>query len=304
MVKRIKKRIPREDGEIVEVEVEEAEDAPTGAPTVEELGIDPNARRESDVPDNDKLGEVPEDRFTVLTARVVTWVLAKRLVILGALVLVFAGLMVANFVLKNLQKKRETAASVFFEAHAAQRESRDVRPPLLMLGQDADDKKELTAEERKARLEKARDTYQSVRTEHAGQPLGRTASLGLAATQLELGKTEDALKLYDELLADPALDPLSRALALQAKAVGLESLGKASDAIATWKLVEQANPKTYGLLAGINVGRLLEQDGKTAEAKTHLEKVKLDQAKALEFMGSAPFKRELEARLARLSQGT
>ena len=60
MVKRIKKRIPREDGEIVEVEVEEAEDAPQGAPTVEELGIDPNARRESDVPDNDKLGEVPE----------------------------------------------------------------------------------------------------------------------------------------------------------------------------------------------------------------------------------------------------
>ncbi len=304
MVKRIKKRIPREDGEIVEVEVEEAEDAPKGAPTVEELGIDPNARRESDVPDNDKLGEVPEDRFTLLTARVVTWVLSKRVVILGAVVLVFAGLMVANFVLKNMQKKTEAAASVFFEAHAAQRESRDVRPPMLMLGQDADEKKELTAEERKARLEKARDTYQSVRAEHPGKPLGRTASMGLAATQLELGKTEEAMKLYEELLADAALDPLSRALALQAKAVGLESLGKSADAISAWKLVEQANPKTYGLLAGLNVGRLLEQDGKTAEAKTHLEKVKLDQAKALESMGSAPFKRELEARLARLSQGT
>ena len=43
MVKRIKKQIPRADGEMVEVEVEEGEDTPEGAPTVEELGMDMNA---------------------------------------------------------------------------------------------------------------------------------------------------------------------------------------------------------------------------------------------------------------------
>jgi len=306
VVKRIKKRIPRADGEMVEVEVEEGEDTPEGAPTVEELGMDTNARRETQAPENDVLGEATEDKFTVTTARIVTWILAKRVAIVGGLVLVVVALLVANAVMKSNQKKIEAAASTFFEGRVAQREARETRPPMMLLGQDADDTKALTPEQRKAKLEKARDPFEKVRTENAGQPLARTATLNLASTQLELGNHGEALKLYDALLAEtaPALDPLTRALALQAKAVAHEVGGQTPESIAAWKLVEQANPKVYGLPAALNISRLQEAAGQAAEAKATLEKAQTEQAKALEAPGSAPYKRDLEARLARLSQGT
>ena len=294
VVKRIKKRIPKADGAETDGEefAEEAEDdAPreSAAETLEHL--------------SDKLGEVDQDEFVDHGAKALEWVVKHRVKLVGVFVFAVATATVAHFVMKSRRGAVEAKASGFFDGTKPLVEARNLLPQFVV-GATEKPKDPLSADERKKRLEEAAAAFSKARDANGGQPLAQISGLGLAGARFELGKFDDALKLYDEVAGDEKLDPVARAMALQGRATTLEALSKPADAIETWKRFETLNPKSYGLTAGMQIGRLLESQGKAADAKTHYERVQKDNAKALEHMANSDVKRELERRLGRLSDGT
>ncbi|MSP71968.1 MAG: tetratricopeptide repeat protein [Myxococcales bacterium] len=293
MVKRIKKRIPRAEGE---PEIDGQDDDEVDEVEAQAAPAEPDYLA-------DRIGEAAQDRFTSVTASGFQWVLDHRgMIVGGALVgvLVLVGINQFN---KSKTRGLEERASVFFESAKAQDEARDTAPP-MMLGDDSAKPKVLSADERKARLEKARDGYFRTRDEGAGTGLAFLSSLGLAGAQFELSRFDDALKAYDAASASDTLDPLARSLALQGRAATLEAQGQLPLAAEAWKKVEAQDPKSFALLAGVQLGRLLQAQGKGPEAKEHFEKLKASQATALEQMGNSEWKREIDRRLAKLSAGT
>lgn len=295
MVKRIKKRIPKADGgeteveEIVEGEEDEGAPKESAAETLEHL--------------RDKLGEVDQDEFVDYGAKALEWVVKHRLKLVGVFVLAVGAATAAHFIMKSRRAAVEEKAGVFFAGTKPLTEARNLLPQFVIGGADKP-KDPLSAEERAKRLEEAAKSFDAARTANTGTPLAKVSGLGLAGARFELGKFDEALKLYDEFAADEKVDPVARAMAMQGKAAALEALGKPAEAIDAWKKLEAMNPKSYSLLAGLQVGRLLESQGKTADAKAHYEKLQKDASAALEHMANADVKRELERRLGRLSDGT
>lgn len=294
MVKRIKKRIPKADGTESEGEelVEEVEDdAPeeSATETLEHL--------------SDKLGEVNQDEFVDYGAKALEWVVKHRIKLVGVFVFAVGAATAAHFIAKSQRGEVEAKASEFFDGTKPLAEARNLLPQLVM-GATEKPKEPLGPEERTKRLEAAAAAFNKAREANSGQPLAKVSGLGLAGARFELGKLDEALKLYDEVAGDEKVDPIARAMALQGRATTLEAQGKPADAIETWKRFEALNPKSYGLLAGMQIGRLLEGQGKAADAKTHYERVQKDNSKALEHMANGDIKRELERRLGRLSDGT
>lgn len=295
VVKRIKKRIPKAEGaetegeELVEEEVEDDAPTETATETLEHL--------------SDKLGEVNQDEFVDYGAKALEWVVKHRFKLVGVFVFAVAAATVSHFVMKSRRGAVEAKAAAFFEGAKPLNEARNLLPQFVV-GATEKPKEPLSPEERKKRLEEAATSFGKARDANAGAPLAKVSGLGLAGARFELGKFDEALKLYDEVAGDEKVDPVARAMAQQGRAAALEALAKPAEAIDAWKRLESLNPKSYGLIAGMQVGRLLENQGKTADAKSHYEKVQKDNAKALEHMANADVKRELERRLGRLSDGT
>ncbi len=295
VVKRIKKRIPRAEGEAPENGAEdefEDDDKPGGESATETLEHL-----------SDKLGEVNQDEFVDYGAKALEWVVQHRVKLVGVVVLSIVAATVINQYQKHQRATLEAKASVFLEANKNLNDGRQLTAAMTM-GEDKAPKDAPTAEARKASLEKARDGFQTALSDAGDKPLGHISALGLAGTQFELGKLDDALKLYDQVAGDEKLDPIARALAYQGRATVLEAQNKPADAVETWKKIEAMDAKSYGLLVGMNVGRLLEKQGKPADAKAIYVKLQKDQQAVLDQFGNQDAKRELERRLAKLDDGT
>ncbi|MCK6569495.1 hypothetical protein L6V77_00095 [Myxococcota bacterium] len=297
MVKRIKKRIPKADGEPETgeelVDDEDGPDAPesgeSATETLEHL--------------RDKLGEVNQDEFVDRGAKVLEWIVKHRLKLVGVFVVAVAASTVLHFALKAKREAIEAKAAVFLDGTKPLGEARNLLPQFVLGGTEKP-KDPLTPAERTKRLEDAAAAFGKARDEASGGPLGKISGLGLAGARFEQGKFDEALKLYDEFAADEKADPVARALAVQGRAATLEATNKLPEAIDAWKKFENLDPKSYGVLAGLQIGRLLEQQGKGPEAKAHYERVQKDNAAALDHMANADAKRELERRVARLGDGT
>lgn len=297
MVKRIKKRIPKAEGE-----------PETGEELVdEEEGPESNESGESATETlehlRDKLGEVNQDEFVDRGAKVLEWIVKHRLKLVGVFVVAVAAATVLHFAMKARREALEAKAAVFLDGTKPLGEARNLLPQFV-LGASDKPKEPLGPEERKKRLDDAAAAFGKAREEAAGGPLGKIAGLGLAGARFEQGKFDEALKLYDEFAADDKADPVARAAAVQGRAATLEATNKLPEAVEAWKKFENLDPKSYGLIAGLQIGRLLEQQGKGPEAKSHYERVQKDNATALDHMANADAKRELERRIARLGDGT
>jgi tetratricopeptide (TPR) repeat protein len=275
VVKRIKKRIPKEE-------------------TPE---LDPAAQ--VDAPENldEQLDELAEDKFTQYTADVFKWVVRHRVAILGLLIggaVLIAG---ASFVAHRREAGVEQASAAFQEAATAY--GKAIEPAAPSLDPERPEAK-ADPQARQANLEKARTGFESVVKEHGDRPVSGLATIGLASVDYDLGKPGDALARYDEILGKADLDPFTKIVVMQAKAAALETAGKPDDAIKVWKDVEAADKAVYGLQARVATGRILEAGGDAAGARQTYQQAQKDLADVIDQAANRPYKAEIERRLARL----
>ncbi len=288
MVKRIRKRVSKSDNTAPEG-TDEVVDG--GSPEVPEAPADPGAGFRAEL---ESLGE---DEFTRTVAGGVSWLVDNRGIIIAGLGIA-AAVVIAIIVMQGQKTSgSEEAATAFGDAAETYVET--VRPPA-----PGSDEKALSADERKARVEKAGQAFARTAQAYADQPISRLSALGEAGTRMDLGDADAALALYEKALAGPDLTPMVEALALQGKAAALEGKGDLDGAIAAWKAVEGVDREAFGLIAGMQTGRLLEAQGKDAEAKAVYEQVQADHAASLEQLANRALKADLERRIAQLGRSS
>ncbi len=128
-------------------------------------------------------------------------------------------------------------------------------------------------------------------TTSAPQPTAQQAGLARAALLIDLGRYDDALKIYDDYVAT-AKDSSLRFLARQGRAVVLESKGNLDGALAELKILETEAP-FYAPRAQVLQARLLAKKGDRAGAEKLLKGV-------LDRSPSTGLREEVNSRLASL----
>lgn len=280
MVKRIKKRVakentPDEELELEQPEIPEVPEAPEG--TAEQLQA--------------AFEEVADDDFTRKTAHLFQWLISKRLA-LGGLV-VIAGVAVAAMFYTNGQKREaaEAASTALAEASETYIDSLPDAP--TPGGFAADD-----SAARKKKLAAARAAFKAAAEAHPDSKILGFAQIGAAGAAFDEGDLDAAMAGFDKALATD-LDSIARVVALQGKAAALESKGDKKAALAEWKTVEKVGP-IFGLQARLQQGRLLESLGQKKAARTLYEATQKDFAKQLESFGNIRMKGQLQQRLSTL----
>jgi tetratricopeptide (TPR) repeat protein len=126
---------------------------------------------------------------------------------------------------------------------------------------------------------------------HPGSPVGKSAQLVQASAALHLGKYDEAVTLYEAVVADPNFKGLEPSVTY---GLGMAYWGKgdADKALATFDKLAQLD-KTFAPLAGYQKGLVLEAAGKKAEAKEAFHEL-------LEKHPDTSFKGDVERRLAML----
>ncbi len=282
MVKRIRKRIPKAS-EAPTPEEAEAEAA------AEEAAASGGLRAE--------LAHLSDDEFTARTAQGLQWLLDN-----GKLVGAVVGAALVAMIAVYVMQRQKTAAAE--EAAAAFNEASETYLTAYGWTSVPGETKTLTPEEKKAQIEKAQRRFADTETAFAERPVSILAAMGKAGAAFDLGKVDEALAGYDKILARTDLDPFARVIALQGRAAALESNEKLGDAIEAWRKVESLDAKAYGLMANLNVGRLLVASGKKGEAKALYEKLKKEHAEELGKFANRQAKTDIEKRLAALGDAT
>lgn len=290
MVKRIRKRVAKNENTAPDAAEDlggEAPDAPEVAGTPEEQAANFRAELES-------LGE---DDFTRTVAGGVSWVVENRGLIIAGIGIA-AAVVVAILVMQGQKTSgTEEAATAFGDASKTYLEAVQPAAP-------GSEEKTLSAEERTARIEKAAQAFERTRQAYGDSAISHLSALGEASTRMDLGDTAKALTLYDQVLGAPKLTPMTQAMALQGKASALEDKGDIDGAIGAWKALEGVDKDAFGLMAGMQTGRLLEGQGKGAEAKALYERIQADHAANLDQLANRALKADLERRIARLGRAS
>ncbi len=286
MVKRIKKRVTKQPEET---------EAEVGG--LDEQGADDASAAPSASSFRAELESLGEDEFTRRVAGGVSWIVDNRGLIITGVVLAAAAVIAIVVFQGQKRSGSEEASTAFYDAAETYGEAHARPAP-------GSTEPTLTPEQRKAQVEKAQQGFARTRTTYGETPVAALAALGEATTQLELGDAAAAAKLYDAALGDTDLEPFAKAIALQGKAAALEQTGDLAGAVETWKALEGLNRDAYGLLAGMQMGRLYEAQGKGGEAKALYERVKTDHAASLDELPNRGLKAELDKRLARLGDAS
>lgn len=281
MVKPIKKRIPKADEEAAEIEFDlEDESGASNEPIT--IG--------------DQITAMADDEFTEKTAGLFKWIIDNGKVLAAVSALGVAGVVGYTLMERGDHAADAEASAAFFGAAEAADKARPLGAPKAGETQ--------TAEAKKGQLEKARLLFESTKTSYDGRRVAQLAGLGEAGTHAALGQHDKALAGYETFIAGKDVDPFAKVVALQAKATVQENKKDFTGALATWTAIRDQDTKAFGLMAGMNMGRLLETQGKAAEARAAYEKLQKDFAEALGEMPNRAFKADLEKRLARLEKAS
>lgn len=297
MVKRIKKRIPKQEdpAELAEDGQEAGEfvDAASDAVDASAGGLN-SALSDGDLSDAEpadirtQLTDMADDEFTRKTASAFGWIIEKKNVLIGLAVVALVGVGVYMFTQRSKNAAAEEAAAAFQNGADPYVES--------SAGDDA--------AKRKEQIDKAAGAFETTRSQYKDRRISALATLGLAGARFDQDKNDDAKTLYDEFLGRPDTDPFAKVIALQGKAVALEDKGDHAGAIEAWKGIEGLSREAYGLMATVQVGRLLEASGKADAAKAHYTKVQADYSAALDELSNRALKAQIDRRLAVLAQGS
>ncbi|MGC4113413.1 MAG: tetratricopeptide repeat protein [Myxococcales bacterium] len=134
------------------------------------------------------------------------------------------------------------------------------------------EKKFKTAQEKYEAVAKAMD---EVRKAHAGKEAGHTATLFWADAMFQLGKLDDAIAGYQQYLNESRPDDALRILGNEGLGYAYESkkdLEKAREAFD--KMSKEAAGEPAKARAAYHLARILEAQGKKAEAAAAFQKVK------------------------------
>lgn len=239
-----------------------------------------------------KTDDVEPDAFEQATFHAVGWFDKNKQTLASGAALILVLVAVTWAVLK-VQESRATSAST--ELNTALSESQvmlEGSQDLLMFESSEEIKKKpRTYATSKEKWEKVYAEAAKGVSAHKGEPVGHTAQLVQASAALRLGKYDEAITLYEAAQAEPGL-----ALAKPSISYGLGlaywGKGETDKAVATFDKLAQED-KAYAALATYQKGLALEAAGKKAEAKDVYHKL-------LETHPSAPFKNDVERRLATL----
>ena len=277
MVKRIRKRVQKDENT-----------------NPEESAVD--AREEGQpLSFGEQLDELSGDGVTSAIASSVKVVAENRGVVITAAVLLIGSFVGVYFMQSNRDAGAAVAAAAFhdgaeaFEKVVAPESSDPKTPP-----------KALEGEARSAQLTKAQKAFSATQTTYSTNAISTLAALGEAGTQLELGATDKALALYGKVTEAGGTELFVKAIAVQGQAVAHERKGDSKAALASWKTLEELNSAAFGLLAGMQQGRILESSGDLKGARDLYSKLKTAHSADLDKFAFRETKSRIERSLARL----
>ena len=281
MVKRIKKRIEKQDEDL------DTEGSLDGEAPPPDLGAE--------------LQSLAEDDFTRRIASGFQWVIEKRVLLAGMAGLIIVGAIAWSVMARSGISNVQEASAAFYDAARTYIQATEDEAPAAG---DAAKKASLTPEERRKRIEQASGGFATARSTYAERPVAQLATLGYAGAQLDLGKADEAAKLYGEVAGRSEADALIRAVALQGLAAALEAKGDRAGAREAWTKLGDIDRAAYGLMGGLQVGRLLEIEGKGNDARALYEKLQKEFDATLSDFSGRGYKAEIERRLAAFGDAT
>lgn len=284
MPRKIKKRSKKNNEEELEEQVEVVD-----ADSDEEELADEVANFGDIVVD---IPEYERDAFEELSANAATWVESNRPQALSMLVLVLL-IPFGIFAFVNYRDVQADAAS------------KDAAQPLVAYQYPVEGEPILKVFEQDDKIKKPKTIYPDMDTKwnavykaaddadkaHGGDSLGISVKFSKAAAAYHLGKFEEAVTLYEKVLADKQSEPL-HVFATLGLAMSQAGKGDTDNAVATFDSLGKMGDE-YAPFALYHKGRVLETAGKTADAKDAYHKL-------LELDANTAYKADVERRIATL----
>jgi tetratricopeptide (TPR) repeat protein len=161
---------------------------------------------------------------------------------------------------------------------------------------------EVVYKSRAERAQKAAEAYEAAIKLDPGSKAAAWASLALAELKLELGKHDEALKLYEQAYTSQKTDtPALAARALEGLAIANEAAGKADEAVKRYEELKAFDNGAQKDLAEYHLGRLKLAKGDKDGAKAILKPLYDRLNERAEGMPQSRYlKGEVEIRLAEI----
>lgn len=193
----------------------------------------------------------------------------QKTVGIGLLAVFVVFLVIAGGVRMSQSATREAGAAL---ARAMQLAHRPVEGSMEALQDPSATEKFKTAKEKHEAVAKAMD---EVRKAHAGKEAGNTATVFWADAMFQQGKFDDAIAGYQQYLTAARADDALRIVANEGLGYAFEGkkdLDKARDAFE--KMSKEALGEPAKARAAYHLARILEAQGKKAEAAAAFQKLK------------------------------
>tara|TARA_B100001093_G_scaffold490567_2_gene529742 strand:+ start:487 stop:1377 length:891 start_codon:yes stop_codon:yes gene_type:complete len=293
MVKRIRKRVTKAD--------EELEGTPASQDT--ETTIDSF---------DQQMDALAEDGLTTVLSRAAKVIAAQKGLLIAAAVVSIAIVGGLNYYESANTGTRTAAAASFNSASEAYGDAlpkQFAQSGLISraLGQvppkSGEKAPEQDANATAAALQKAAKDFDSTAKNYQDAAIVSMAKLGAASTQYDLGQAKAAAAGYQAIANSPSVLEMAKIVALQGQAAAQENEGNLDGALAAWQTIEGMNKESFGLLAGIQRGRLLEGAGQNAKAIEVYQTLESSYAKALADFRNNPSKTAIKRRLQELGAG-
>ena len=300
MVKKIKKRIEKTDGELE-----------AGETSVEEVSEGATFDQQMDA--------LAEDQLTTVLASGAKTIASHRGLIIAAAVICLATLGGMQYFDSARNDSSVEAATSFNTASESYLEalptffknsrliSTSKQDPAARLAAltaaAAGESSEGQPEKLKAVLEKAAQDFEQTATNYGGSAVAALAQIGRASTKYDLGDADGAATAYNDVANSPTLLQGPKVVALEGMASALENKGDTEGALKAWETIGSLNKGSFGLMAGLQRGRILVAAGRQGDAVALYRTLETEHKAALESLENTAKKEQLARRIKELESG-
>ena len=152
----------------------------------------------------------------------------------------------------------------------------------------------------KAALEKAAQDFEQTATSYSASPVATLAQIGRASTKYDQGDTDSAAAAYSDVANSPTLLQAPKVVALEGLASALENKGDTEGALKAWETIGALNKESFGLMAGLQRGRILAAAGRKDDAISLYRTLETEHKATLASLENAAKKEQLARRLKEL----